>query len=46
VRDTSGTVVAAISVSGPVERLTRNPGKRFGDDVLAAAARLQTELRH
>jgi DNA-binding IclR family transcriptional regulator len=46
VRDTSGAVVAAISVSGPVERLTRNPGKRFGDAVVAAAARLQAELSH
>jgi DNA-binding IclR family transcriptional regulator len=46
VRDTSGAVVAAISVSGPVERLTRNPGKRFGDAVVAAAARLQAELGH
>jgi len=35
-----GNVVAALSVSGPIERLTRQPGKRFGDAVVAAAARL------
>jgi DNA-binding IclR family transcriptional regulator len=35
-----GSVVAALSVSGPIERLTRQPGKRFGSDVVAAAERL------
>jgi len=35
-----GTTLGAISVSGPVERLTRQPGKRFGDDVVAAARRI------
>jgi DNA-binding IclR family transcriptional regulator len=35
-----GTVVAAVSVSGPIERLTRQPGVRFGGPVLAAAERL------
>jgi DNA-binding IclR family transcriptional regulator len=34
--DRSGRVIAAVSVSGPVERLTRAPGARFGDDVVAA----------
>lgn len=29
--------VAAVSVSGPIERLSRQPGKRFGDEVVAAA---------
>ena len=33
-----GSVVAAVSVSGPVERLTRHPGRRFGPAVVAAAA--------
>jgi DNA-binding IclR family transcriptional regulator len=37
VLDRSGVVVAAVSVSGPVERLTRQPGRRFGDAVAAAA---------
>ncbi len=35
-----GSVVAALSVSGPIERLTRQPGKRFGADVVAAARRI------
>ena len=37
---TDGSVVAALSVSGPIERLTRQPGKRFGTTVLAAAQRV------
>ena len=37
---TDGTTLGAVSVSGPVERLTRQPGKRFGDDVVAAARRI------
>jgi DNA-binding IclR family transcriptional regulator len=35
-----GTVVAALSVSGPIERLSRQPGKRFGETVVAAARRI------
>jgi DNA-binding IclR family transcriptional regulator len=35
-----GAVVAALSVSGPIERLTRQPGKRFGETVVAAAHRI------
>jgi len=40
VRDGDGRVVAAISVSGPIERLGRRPGKRLATHVVAAAARL------
>jgi DNA-binding IclR family transcriptional regulator len=36
-----GTVVAAVSVSGPIERTTREPGRRYGDAVLAAAQRIE-----
>jgi len=32
-----GTVVAAVSVSGPVERTTRQPGRRYAPAVVAAA---------
>lgn len=39
VRDRAGHVVAAVSVSGPIERLTRRPGQRYGSQV-ADAARL------
>lgn len=38
IRTNDGTVVAALSVSGPIERLTKQPGKRFGAAVVAAAA--------
>jgi hypothetical protein len=36
----AGVVVAAVSLSGPVERLTRSPGKKFGGAVAAAAVEL------
>jgi DNA-binding IclR family transcriptional regulator len=32
-----GAVVAAVSVGGPIERLSRSPGVRFGSEVVAAA---------
>jgi DNA-binding IclR family transcriptional regulator len=32
-----GVVIAAVSVSGPVERTTRSPGRRYGSRVAAAA---------
>jgi len=40
-----GSTIAAVSVSGPIERLTRHPGNRFGDAVLAAAAGISVALR-
>ena len=36
-----GTVVAAVSVSGPIERTTREPGRRYGEAVVAAAQRIE-----
>lgn len=45
VRDVDGNVVAAISVSGPVDRTTRSPGRRYGADVAAAAAAIEQALR-
>jgi DNA-binding IclR family transcriptional regulator len=41
VRDALGRVVAAVSVSGPIQRLTRKPGVRFGADVAEAARRAE-----
>ncbi len=32
-----GEVIAAVSVSGPIERTTRQPGRRYGAHVVAAA---------
>lgn len=37
VRDADGQVIAAVSVSGPIERTTRSPGERYGEAVEAAA---------
>jgi len=44
VHDRSGEVVAAISVSGPIDRIGRNPGKRHGADVVDAARTLAALL--
>jgi DNA-binding IclR family transcriptional regulator len=40
VRAADGTVVAAVSISGPIERLSRRPGDRFGRHVVDAAAQI------
>ena len=44
IHDDHGTVVAAVSVSGPVERLGRQPGARYGDAVVAAASVVASAL--
>ena len=44
VRDGSGVVVAAISVSGPVERIGKAPGRRHGARVVAAASGLEAAI--
>jgi DNA-binding IclR family transcriptional regulator len=41
VRDGGGRIVAAVSVSGPVERTTRHPGRRYAEAVVAAARRIE-----
>lgn len=43
VRDAGGAVVAAISVSGPVERTTRQPGDKYAEAVVAAARRVELD---
>lgn len=40
VLNAQGNVIAAISVSGPIERLTRRPGERHGAAVVRAAKNL------
>jgi DNA-binding IclR family transcriptional regulator len=40
-----GAVVAAVSVSGPVERTTRSPGERYAALVVAAAREVSAGLR-
>jgi DNA-binding IclR family transcriptional regulator len=44
VRDAAGAVVAAVSVSGPIERIGRRPGIRWAADLLAAAEALHNRL--
>ncbi|MCB0928968.1 MAG: IclR family transcriptional regulator [Mycolicibacterium insubricum] len=44
VRDHSGAVVAAVSVSGPIDRMGRRPGERWAADLLAAAEALTRRL--
>lgn len=41
-----GEVLAAVSVSGPVGRLTRQPGRRFGAEVVAAADEVASSMLH
>jgi DNA-binding IclR family transcriptional regulator len=45
VRGPGGRVVAAVSVSGPMERLGRAPGRLHAQAVVTAAARLTEALR-
>ncbi len=44
VRDRHGSVVAAVSVSGPVDRIGRKPGSRWAADLLSASAEMTTRL--
>ncbi len=44
VRGPTGRVVAAVSISGPIERLTRQPGRLHAAAVLSAAASLGDSL--
>ncbi|WP_342024281.1 IclR family transcriptional regulator [Arthrobacter citreus] len=45
VRGPSGRVIAAVSISGPIERLTRQPGRIHAEVVTRAAAQLTEVLR-
>lgn len=44
VRGRGGKVLAAVSISGPIERLTRTPGRIHGPAVVAAAAKISELL--
>ncbi len=44
VRDAAGAVVAAVGISGPVDRLGPAPGERHGPAVVAAASRIEASL--
>jgi DNA-binding IclR family transcriptional regulator len=45
VRDRSSKIVAAVSVSGPIERLTRSPGRLHAPAVVAAGEKISAALR-
>jgi DNA-binding IclR family transcriptional regulator len=45
IRGAGGRVIAAISVSGPIERLTRSPGRVHAPPVIAAAERITESMR-
>jgi len=46
VRDALGRVVAAVSVSGPIQRLTTKPGAKYGEAVTEAARRVEQAAAH
>lgn len=45
VRGSNNKVIAAVSISGPIERLTRSPGRHHSATVLRAAHRLTEMVR-
>jgi DNA-binding IclR family transcriptional regulator len=45
VRGPSGRVIAAVSISGPIERLSRQPGRMHAEVVVQAAQQLTEALR-
>ncbi|MBB4853561.1 DNA-binding IclR family transcriptional regulator [Mycobacteroides chelonae] len=44
VRDRHGNVIAAISVSGPIDRMGRQPGARWAADLVAASEAITARL--
>jgi len=44
VHGAGGSVVAAVSVSGPIDRMGRSPGKKYGAAVVDAAAAVAARL--
>ena len=44
VRGRGGCLLAAVSVSGPIQRTTSDPGARYADAVVAAAHRIEATL--
>ncbi|WP_144942514.1 MULTISPECIES: IclR family transcriptional regulator [Kocuria] len=45
VRGPSGRVIAAVSISGPIERLSKQPGQKHADVVVQAARQLSEAVR-
>ncbi|WP_353650683.1 IclR family transcriptional regulator [Nakamurella sp. A5-74] len=44
IRDRAGAVIAAVSVSGPIERIGRRPGARWAGDLIQASDALTARL--
>jgi DNA-binding IclR family transcriptional regulator len=44
VRNQAGDIVAALSISGPVERMGRNPGSRHANNLITGAQRITDAL--
>jgi DNA-binding IclR family transcriptional regulator len=44
VHDRAATLVAAVCVSGPIERVSREPGARFGDAVVRASTAITAAI--
>jgi DNA-binding IclR family transcriptional regulator len=44
VHDRDGVVIAAVSISGPIDRMGRRPGERWAADLLTAAEALTRRL--
>jgi DNA-binding IclR family transcriptional regulator len=40
----AAVLVAALSISGPIQRLGTSPGERYADQVVAAARQIQHTL--
>ncbi|MEY4311716.1 MAG: hypothetical protein RLZZ571_486 [Actinomycetota bacterium] len=45
VRSSNGKVIAAVSISGPLERLTKSPGRIHGPAVISAAQKISELLQ-
>jgi DNA-binding IclR family transcriptional regulator len=45
IRSANGKVIAAVSISGPIERLTKTPGRIHGMAVMTAANRISDSLK-
>ncbi|MBC2681814.1 IclR family transcriptional regulator [Corynebacterium anserum] len=43
--DTNGSLIAALSISGPADRIGKNAGARYGAQLKAAALELQKQLK-
>ena len=45
IRGANGKIIAAVSISGPIERLTRTPGRLHSLAVVTAANRISDSLK-